>query len=72
MPPDRRKPGEGASPEAGEIYFEFHQVGNAVRVAAVDAASGVEVVVMGPLSATQSDLEQLALRKLRRALDKQA
>jgi uncharacterized protein DUF6898 len=51
-----------------EVYFEFTPVGNSVRVAAVHAASGVEVTVVGPASAAQSDLERLALQKLRARL----
>ena len=47
-----------------EVYFEFTQVGAVVRVAAIDAATNVEVVVMGPASAAQSDLKRLALQKL--------
>ncbi|QCI67572.1 DUF6898 family protein [Phreatobacter stygius] len=47
-----------------EVYFEFTPIGQVVRVAAVCAETGVEVIVMGPASATRRDLEQLALRKL--------
>lgn len=69
MPPDG--PGTGARlPAAGEIYFEFQQIGNAVKVTAIDATSGLEVVVMGPHNTAQADLEQLAMRKLRRRQSK--
>jgi hypothetical protein len=51
-----------------EIYFEFTAVGAVVKVAAIDAATGVEVVVMGPANASRADLERLALRKLRARL----
>ncbi len=51
-----------------EVLFEFIRQGNFVRVAAVDALSGVEVVVVAPAGAAQADLEALALRKLQRAL----
>jgi hypothetical protein len=47
-----------------EVYFEFTQVGPVVRVAAIDAATNIEVVVMGPAKAAQSDLKRLALQKL--------
>ena len=53
-----------------EVYFEFTAIGGAVRVAAVDAATGIETVVMGPASATQADLKQLALGKLKARLAK--
>lgn len=52
----------------GEVYFEFMAVGRQVRVTAIDATTGVEVVVLGPVQASQADLQQLALRKLMRRL----
>jgi hypothetical protein len=52
----------------GPIYFEFTAIGRSVKVSAVDAASGVEVSVTGPASASQADLRQLALMKLRARL----
>jgi len=58
----------GGSPVPGEVYIEFQQVGQAMRVTAIDAASGQEVVVMGPASATQTDLKRVAIRKLQRKL----
>jgi Domain of unknown function (DUF6898) len=57
MPPDRRD-------AQREIYFEFRPVGAVVRVAAIDAETGIEITVMGPATASQRDLERLALRKL--------
>ena len=43
-------------------------VGAAVRVSAIDSATGIEVVAMGPVSASQADLQQLALAKLKARL----
>jgi uncharacterized protein DUF6898 len=51
-----------------EVYFEFTQVGPSVRVAAIDAATGVEVTVIGPATAAPSHLQQLALAKLKARL----
>lgn len=51
-----------------EVYFEFTQVGASVKVAAIDAATGTEVVVVGPATAAPADLERLALAKLRARL----
>ena len=48
-----------------EVYFEFTQLGSSVKVTAIDAASGVEVTVIGPATATPSHLQQLALAKLK-------
>ena len=60
------------TPQPGEIYVQFQQVGKAIKVIAVDAATGTEVTVMGPTSASQSDLEALAVRKLEARLQKEA
>jgi hypothetical protein len=53
-----------------EVLFEFTRVGHFVRVAAIDAATGIEVTVVGPASAAPSDLERLALAKLKARLAK--
>ena len=58
-------PNEG---EDGEVYFEFTPVGRAVKVVAIDAATGIEVSVVGPAAARQTDLERLALQKLKSRL----
>jgi uncharacterized protein DUF6898 len=53
-----------------DVYFEFTAIGTTVKVVAIDAASGTEVSVIGPANAAQSDLERLALSKLRARLAK--
>lgn len=55
-----------ASP--GEVLFEIAVRGNAARCAAIDAATGVEVVVVGPPGAIDTQLKAVALRKLRMRL----
>ena len=55
-----------------EVYFEFTAVGGAVKVAAIDATTGTEVSIMGPASAAQADLQQLALAKLKARLAREA
>ena len=52
----------------GEVYFEFIQVGQQLRVAAIDAATGVEVIVITPATANKYQMQQVALAKLRRRL----
>lgn len=52
----------------GEVIVEMRPVGNVVRVAAIDVATGTEVVVMGPASASPRTLEEVAVAKLRRKL----
>jgi hypothetical protein len=51
--------------EGGEVYFEFTAIGRTVKVSALDAATGIEVSVVGPASASQADLQRLALQKLK-------
>ena len=47
-----------------EVYFEHTTIGASVKVSAVDAATGIEVSVVGPASAPAAHLQRLALRKL--------
>jgi hypothetical protein len=53
-----------------EIYLEFRRVGNALKVTAIDGKTGVEVITFGPLSVSQHELGQLAVRKLKMRLGK--
>lgn len=56
----------------GQVYFEFTQVGQQMRVAAIDAASAIEVIVIAPVNATRQQMQQVALAKLKRRLLKAA
>ena len=47
-----------------EVLFEFVQVGGTVKVTAVDAATGVEVSIVGNPSAGDAALKRLAVQKL--------
>lgn len=58
---------EDGNPTGG-VYFEFTPVGASVKVAAIDAATGIEVSVVGPARASQADLQRLALQKLKARL----
>lgn len=51
-----------------EVILEITRVGDVQRIAAVDVASGVEVVVQAPAGAALADVRALALKKLERAL----
>ncbi|WP_417488744.1 DUF6898 family protein [Maricaulis sp.] len=55
-----------------EIYIEIQQVGASVRVAAVDAATGEEVVFQVPVRTTRAEIDQLALSKLAWKMSKTA
>jgi hypothetical protein len=54
-----------------DVYLEFKQIGGQMRVAAIDAKTGVEVIVIAPLSASQIQMQNLALAKLKRRLESQ-
>lgn len=53
---------------SGEVLFEFVQLGQQMRVAAIHADTGTEVVVITPRSASRAQMQQLALAKLRKKL----
>ncbi|KKB09229.1 DUF6898 family protein [Devosia chinhatensis] len=55
----------------GTVLFEFVQLGQQMRVAAIDEATGIEVVVITPLNAARGHMERLALAKLRRRLEQE-
>ncbi len=40
-----------------------------MRIAAIDAKTGIEVIAIAPLSATQQQMEQLAINKLRKRIE---
>ena len=53
---------------SGGVLFEFVQMGQTMRVAAIDEVTGTEVFVITPVSATRLQMERVALAKLRRKL----
>jgi len=59
---------QAAEDSGREVYFEFTAIGRSVKVSAIDAATGLEVSVVGPASASRADLERLALQKLKARL----
>lgn len=64
--------GGGASgdplPRPGEVYLEYLPLGHQLRVIAVDAATGIEVTVVGPTSVPPEEVGRIAARKLKRRL----
>ncbi len=60
-----RGPASQGQDGLGEVYFEFRPVGSYMRVNAIHAATGQETFVLGPLNASRTDLQMLALRKLK-------
>ena len=59
-----------AAQERREILFEFTAVGTVMKVAAIDAETGIEVTVMGPVHASRADLQKLAIAKLKKRLSR--
>lgn len=53
-----------------EVLFEFKRIGNAVKVTAIDAATGTEVSLQAPASLSKKTLENNAIAKLRYVMNK--
>lgn len=54
----------------GDAIVEFRRVGAALKVIAVDPATGMEVSVIGDPKMSQQELARLAVQKLRYRLAK--
>ena len=54
--------------EEREILLEFVELDGCVRVAALDAATGIEIALVGPASAGVEALSRAAIDKLRYVL----
>jgi hypothetical protein len=64
--------GEGSrsgAPPGSSVFFEFTRIGGQMRVAAIDERTGIEVVVIAPVTATQIQMQNLAMAKLKRRLE---
>ncbi len=55
-----------------EVLFELRQIGNSVKITAIDVATNTEVSTLGPASAGQHTLKMHALRKLEYVLAERA
>lgn len=53
-----------------EVLFEFHRVGNVVKVSAIDPQTNTEVSIVGPPTAGEHALKMAALRKLQYVLNR--
>lgn len=69
-----RKSGAGgqdpALPDEGEVLLEFHRLGNAVKVTAVDPRSLAEATIVGDPALGERALGQAAIRKLRYVIER--
>jgi len=55
-----------------EVLLEFHRVGNAVKVTAVDPHSLVEATIVGDPAVGEQALGRAAIRKLRYVLERRS
>lgn len=53
-----------------EVIIEFHQIGNFVKVSAMDTVSLTEVSIQGPASSPEQTLQNNAMRRLEYVLKK--
>ncbi len=54
-----------------EILFEYVQLGNSMKVTAIDTATSTEVCVITPINISQQQMQQLALQKLQYVMCKE-
>jgi hypothetical protein len=57
-----------SGPPQRRVLFEFQQLGQQVRVSAIDEATGTEIVVICPPQLGQMQMQRLALAKLNHKL----
>ena len=53
-----------------EVILEYQQVGRIMRVCAIDAETGTEVVIQGPIDAPEEQLKRTAIAKLTYVLER--
>ena len=53
-----------------EIIIEFHQVGNVMKVSAMDTQSLTEVSIQGPVNTPEPTLKRNAIKRLEYVLKK--
>lgn len=51
-----------------EVLFEFTQIGQQMRVSAIDVKTMTEVIVIAPATASRYQMQSLAAAKLNRKL----
>ena len=53
-----------------EVIIEYHQVGNVIKVSAMDVQTLTEASIQGPVSAPEDMLKQNAIKRLQYVLRK--
>ncbi len=54
------------------FYLEFLTMGNQVKVMAIDPETGIEVSIIAPQTASQSEMSNVAVEKLKRRIKQEA
>ncbi|MEP3233767.1 MAG: serine hydroxymethyltransferase [Hyphomicrobiales bacterium] len=54
------------------FYLEFLSIGGQVKVMAIDPETGIEVSIIAPESASQAEMTNVAVEKLKRRIAKEA
>ena len=54
------------------FYLEFLTMGKQVKVMAIDPETGIEVSIIAPESASQAEMTNVAVEKLKRRIAKEA
>jgi Domain of unknown function (DUF6898) len=62
--------GEPLVEQRREVIYEFIRVGGAVKVTAVDAASGIEATIVGDPAVGETALKRLAKQKLEYVIER--
>jgi len=62
--------GSGPQTPLGDVLFEFKRVGKVLRVTAIDAQTGTEVVMVADPRQNEYAIKSLAARKLAYVLNK--
>ena len=65
-----KRPGLSPPIHLNEVLFEMRRVGNVLRVTAIDARTGTEVIMVADPRQSQHTIKTLAARKLAYVLDK--
>jgi len=53
-----------------EVLFEYMPVGKSVKVSAIDPVTGIEVSIVGPVTASTLELKRIAMAKLNYVIGK--
>jgi hypothetical protein len=58
-------------PDLGEVYLELTPMGGSMKVSAIHVQTGIEISAIAPAKAARSDMQRLALGKLRARLKRE-